>query len=100
MWPRFGLRRLARASCLMETPYATRQPVREIRRSRWPDFRPLFPVPAAPGVIPPSSPFVSIAPNAGQAAADVPVERGLPAGELRATWWWMPPMWGTAAPGG
>ncbi|MCU1335988.1 MAG: hypothetical protein JWO19_1569 [Bryobacterales bacterium] len=32
----------------------------------WPDFRPLFPFPAAPGVIPPSSPFVSIAPNAGR----------------------------------
>src|SRR5258706_3438537 len=32
----------------------------------WPDFRPLFPFPAAPGVIPPTSPFVSIAPNAGR----------------------------------
>ena len=32
----------------------------------WPDFNPLFPFPAAPGVIPPSSPFVSIAPNAGR----------------------------------
>jgi hypothetical protein len=33
---------------------------------QWPDFRPLYPVPAAPGVIPPASPFVSIAPNAGR----------------------------------
>ncbi|HJT88181.1 MAG TPA: TonB-dependent receptor, partial [Bryobacteraceae bacterium] len=32
----------------------------------WPDFTPHYPVPAAPGVIPPSSPFVSIAPNAGR----------------------------------
>jgi hypothetical protein len=32
----------------------------------WPDFDPLFPFPAAPGVIPPSSPFVSIASNAGR----------------------------------
>ena len=34
----------------------------------WPDFRPLFPVPASqsPLVIPPASPFVSIAPNAGR----------------------------------
>jgi hypothetical protein len=32
----------------------------------WPDYEPLFPFPAAPGVIPPSSPFVSIAPNAGR----------------------------------
>ncbi|PWU10309.1 MAG: hypothetical protein C5B51_04510 [Terriglobia bacterium] len=32
----------------------------------WPDYRPLYPFPAAPGVIPPSSPFVSIAPNAGR----------------------------------
>jgi len=33
---------------------------------QWPNFNPQFPVPAAPGVIPPSSPFVSIAPNAGR----------------------------------
>jgi Carboxypeptidase regulatory-like domain/TonB dependent receptor-like, beta-barrel len=33
---------------------------------KWPDFSPHYPVPAAPGVIPPSSPFVSIAPNAGR----------------------------------
>jgi hypothetical protein len=33
---------------------------------QWPDFSPHYPVPAAPGVIPPSSPFVSIAPNAGR----------------------------------
>jgi hypothetical protein len=34
----------------------------------WPDFRPLFPFPASqnPLVIPPSSPFVSIAPNTGR----------------------------------
>jgi hypothetical protein len=32
----------------------------------WPNFSPQFPVPAAPGVIPPSSPFVSIAPNTGR----------------------------------
>jgi hypothetical protein len=34
----------------------------------WPDFDPLFPFPASqsPLVIPPSSPFVSIAPNAGR----------------------------------
>jgi hypothetical protein len=32
----------------------------------WPDFTPHYPVPAAPGVIPPSSPFVSIAKNAGR----------------------------------
>ncbi|HTA45422.1 MAG TPA: carboxypeptidase-like regulatory domain-containing protein [Bryobacteraceae bacterium] len=34
----------------------------------WPDFNPLFPFPASqnPLVIPPSSPFVSIAPNAGR----------------------------------
>ena len=34
----------------------------------WPDFSPLFPFPASqsPLVIPPSSPFVSIAPNAGR----------------------------------
>ncbi|HTR37706.1 MAG TPA: TonB-dependent receptor [Bryobacteraceae bacterium] len=32
----------------------------------WPDFSPHYPVPAAPGVIPPSSPFVSIAPNTGR----------------------------------
>jgi Carboxypeptidase regulatory-like domain/TonB dependent receptor len=33
---------------------------------KWPDFSPHYPVPAAPGVIPPSSPFVSIAPNSGR----------------------------------
>ncbi len=32
----------------------------------WPNFNPQFPVPAAPGVIPPSSPFVSIAPTSGR----------------------------------
>jgi hypothetical protein len=32
----------------------------------WPNFNPLFPTPAAPGVIPPSSPFVSIAPDSGR----------------------------------
>jgi hypothetical protein len=32
----------------------------------WPNFNPEYPVPAAPGVIPPSSPFVSIAPNTGR----------------------------------
>jgi hypothetical protein len=32
----------------------------------WPNFSPQYPFPAAPGVIPPSSPFVSIAPNAGR----------------------------------
>ena len=32
----------------------------------WPNFSPNFPVPAAPGVIPPASPFVSIAPNTGR----------------------------------
>ena len=32
----------------------------------WPNFNPQFPVPAAPGVIPPSSPFVSISPNTGR----------------------------------
>jgi hypothetical protein len=32
----------------------------------WPNFNPQYPVPAAPGVIPPSSPFVSIAPNTGR----------------------------------
>ena len=32
----------------------------------FPNFSPQFPFPAAPGVIPPSSPFVSIAPNAGR----------------------------------
>ena len=57
-----------------------RQPVRESARP-WPNFSPQFPVPAAPGVIPPSSPFVSIAPNAGPAAAHFPVEHRLPAGD-------------------
>jgi Carboxypeptidase regulatory-like domain/TonB dependent receptor len=32
----------------------------------WPNFSPLYPTPAAPGVIPPSSPFISIAPNTGR----------------------------------
>ena len=32
----------------------------------WPNFNPEYPVPAAPGVIPPSSPFVSIAPTTGR----------------------------------
>ena len=32
----------------------------------WPNFTPQFPTPAAPGVIPPSSPFVSIAANTGR----------------------------------
>jgi hypothetical protein len=32
----------------------------------WPNFSPQYPVPAAPGVIPPSSPFISIAPNTGR----------------------------------
>jgi hypothetical protein len=32
----------------------------------WPNFSPEYPVAAAPGVIPPSSPFVSIAPNTGR----------------------------------
>jgi len=32
----------------------------------WPDFTPHYPVPAAPGVIPPSSPFISIAANTGR----------------------------------
>ncbi len=32
----------------------------------WPNYSPQYPFPAAPGVIPPSSPFVSIAPNAGR----------------------------------
>ena len=32
----------------------------------WPNFSPQYPIPAAPGVIPPSSPFVSIAPNTGR----------------------------------
>ena len=32
----------------------------------FPNFTPSFPVAAAPGVIPPSSPFVSIAPNTGR----------------------------------
>jgi hypothetical protein len=32
----------------------------------WPNFSPQYPVPAAPGVIPPASPFVSIAPNTGR----------------------------------
>jgi Carboxypeptidase regulatory-like domain len=32
----------------------------------WPNFTPSYPVAAAPGVIPPSSPFVSIAPNSGR----------------------------------
>ena len=32
----------------------------------WPNFNPEYPVAAAPGVIPPSSPFVSIAPNTGR----------------------------------
>ena len=32
----------------------------------WPDFTPHYPVPAAPGVIPPSSPFISIAKNTGR----------------------------------
>ena len=32
----------------------------------WPNFAPNYPVAAAPGVIPPSSPFVSIAPNTGR----------------------------------
>ena len=32
----------------------------------WPNFSPQYPVAAAPGVIPPSSPFVSIAPNTGR----------------------------------
>jgi len=33
---------------------------------KWPNFSPQYPVPAAPGVIPPASPFVSIAPNAAR----------------------------------
>jgi hypothetical protein len=32
----------------------------------WPNFTPLFPTPAAPGVIPPSSPFISIDPSSGR----------------------------------
>ncbi|HEY6340812.1 MAG TPA: TonB-dependent receptor [Bryobacteraceae bacterium] len=32
----------------------------------WPDFTPHYPVPAAPGIIPPSSPFISIARNTGR----------------------------------
>jgi hypothetical protein len=32
----------------------------------WPNFTPSYPVAAAPGVIPPASPFVSIAPNTGR----------------------------------
>ena len=32
----------------------------------WPNFSPNFPVPAGPGVIPPSSPFVSLAPDTGR----------------------------------
>ena len=32
----------------------------------WPNFNPSYPIQAAPGVIPPSSPFVSIAPNSGR----------------------------------
>ncbi len=32
----------------------------------WPNFSPQYPVAAAPGVIPPASPFVSIAPNSGR----------------------------------
>jgi len=32
----------------------------------WPNLNPQFPLPAAPGVIPPASPFVSIAPNTGR----------------------------------
>ncbi|HEY3827195.1 MAG TPA: TonB-dependent receptor [Bryobacteraceae bacterium] len=32
----------------------------------WPNFTPSFPVAAAPGVIPPASPFVSISPNTGR----------------------------------
>ena len=65
----------------------------------WPDFAPHYPVPAAPGVIPPSSPFVSIAPNTGVCrvpsnGASASSERSL------ATWWWMPPMLAIAAPGG
>ncbi|MGB6943087.1 MAG: carboxypeptidase regulatory-like domain-containing protein [Bryobacteraceae bacterium] len=32
----------------------------------WPNFNPEYPVPAAPGVIPPSSPFVSITPTSGR----------------------------------
>jgi TonB dependent receptor len=32
----------------------------------WPNFTPQYPVPAAPGVIPPSSPFISIARNTGR----------------------------------
>jgi hypothetical protein len=32
----------------------------------WPNFNPQYPFPAAPGVIPPSSPFISIAPNTGR----------------------------------
>lgn len=32
----------------------------------WPNFSPQYPVPAAPGVIPPASPFVSIAPNSAR----------------------------------
>ena len=32
----------------------------------WPNFNPEFPFPAAPGVIPPSSPFISIDPSTGR----------------------------------
>jgi hypothetical protein len=32
----------------------------------WPNFNPLFPTPAAPGVIPPASPFISIDPGTGR----------------------------------
>ena len=32
----------------------------------WPNFNPTYPTPASPTVIPPSSPFVSIAPNTGR----------------------------------
>ena len=32
----------------------------------WPNFTPQYPVPAAPGVIPPSSPLISIAKNTGR----------------------------------
>ena len=65
----------------------------------WPNFNPHFPVPAAPGVIPPASPFVSIAPNTGRLPRTFQWSIGFQR-EITATWWWMPPTWAIAAPGG
>jgi len=68
----------------------------------WPNFSPLFPTPAAPGVIPPESPFISIDPGTGRLPRifqwSVGIQRELPSNILvdvayvgnRGAWWAAP----------